>query len=99
MISRRRSAGVRPCFSKVAARFFIAAVGLIPSTALICVKRSLPITNLAEVRLFTSDFVRIAMFVDYHIWQLFPLKKIDDSTVSVAFDIKWHLNTLLEKSR
>jgi hypothetical protein len=39
---------------------------------------------LAEVRLFTSDFVRVAMFVDYHISQLIPLKKIDDSTASVA---------------
>lgn len=84
MISRRRSAGVRPCFSKIAARFFMAAVGVIPSTALICAKRSLPITNLAEMRLFMPDFMRATMFVDYHIWQLLPLEKIDNSPMNVV---------------
>ena len=38
-----------------------------PSTALILVKRSVPMTNLADVRLFEGDLVRVGMSGYYHI--------------------------------
>lgn len=60
MISRRRSAADNPWRSNWAARLRIAVDGLMPSTALILAKRSLPMTTLATSFL-AEDFFRAGM--------------------------------------